>query len=305
MVFVALIVFTPPTAVAVAFVGTAPTQRRHGQRLIKSTTTTTTTTTTTAVYATDAVTVCKDELLSLVQGAPSGRATPKRMTTQILDIVRQLERKCPTPNDQVLSALAGSWELLWTAQDPESPEIANNRGTGRAFRSWILNPIENQAYSNNPEGRSNPFLPIALQNRLEKAGWVSSTPVRSTQAIDLKSGLIRNIVAVNIGGGGRRGLHSSMTTTAPSQTSSPSPRRASLTVTVKFTAVLSDPRRVNVKFDACRISIPGTPIEWTFPLGLAGPTGWLRTVYIDDNLCVARGHKGSVFVLSRPRRAAV
>ena len=103
----------------------------------------------TARYATDAVTVCKEELLSLVQNAPSGRATPKRMTGKILDIVRQLERKCPTPDDEILPRLTGSWELLWTAQDPKSPE------TKRAF-SWI-NPLENQSYSNNPEGRANPF----------------------------------------------------------------------------------------------------------------------------------------------------
>lgn len=240
----------------------------------------TTTTTTTARFAIDAVTVNKEELLSLLQDTPSGRATPKRLTEKILDIVRQLERKCPTPDDKVLQLLSGSWELLWTAQDPESPE------TNRAFTSWI-NPLENQSYSNNPEGRSNPFLPIGLQNRLEKAGLVSATrTARSTQAIDLKSGLIRNIVAVNIG---RRSRN----------------RRASLTVTVRFTPVLADARRVNVKFEACRVSIPGTPVEWNFPLGLAGPTGWLRTVYVDDDLRVTRGHKGSVFVLSRPRRASV
>jgi len=231
----------------------------------------------TALCAIDAITVCKNELLSLVRGTPSGMPTPKDLTDQILSNVRQLEFKCPTPDDQVAQRLQGSWELLWTAQDPQSPE------TNRLFSSWI-NPLENQSYSNNPEGRASPLLPIELQNRLEKAGLISSTPVRSTQSIDLTSGLIRNIVAVDLG---------------------PSRRRASLTVTVRFAPVLSDPRRVNVKFDACRVSIPGTPIQWNFPLGLAGPTGWLRTVYIDDELRVTRGHKGSVFVLSRPRRASV
>jgi PAP_fibrillin len=231
-----------------------------------------------------AVTVCKEDLLNLLQDTPSGRATPSRLTEQILGMIRQLEGKCPTSDDKVLSSLSGSWELLWTAQDPERPE------TKRAFTSWI-NPLENQSYSNNPEGRSNPFLPIQIQNRLEKIGLISTIPARrSTQAIDLKSGLIRNIVAINLGAG--RG-------------SSAQQRRASLTVTVKFTPAEADPRRVNVKFESCRISIPGTPIEWNFPLGIIGPTGWLRTVYIDDDLRVTRGHKGSVFVLCRPRRAVV
>ena len=226
-----------------------------------------------------AVTTGKKDLLELVQAIPSGRATSQRLTAQILEKVRQLERICPTPEDQLLSKLAGSWELLWTAQDPDRPE------TQRFATSWI-NPLENQSYSNNPEGRSNPFLPVELQNRLEKLGLVSSaTSRRSTQVIDVKTGLIRNVVAIQLG----------------RNTS----RRASLTVVVKFTPVEADPRRVNVKFEACRVSVPGTPIDWNFPLGLIGPTGWLRTVYIDDDLRVTRGHKGSVFVLCRPRRAAV
>lgn len=243
----------------------------------------------TVLHAIDAVSVCKGELLSLVQNAPSGRATPRRLTQKILDIVRQLERKCPTPDDQILPSLTGSWELLWTAQDPQSPE------TNRPFFSWIFNPLENQSYSNNPEGRSNPFLPIAWQDRLERAGFVTTTAtsVRSTQAIDPKSGLIRNVVAVNLG---RR---------QPQKQQQRQQRRASLTVTIRFRPVLSDPRRVNVKFESCRLSIPGTPIEWNFPLGWAGPKGWLRTVYVDETLRVTRGHKGSVFVLSRPRRASV
>jgi PAP_fibrillin len=228
-----------------------------------------------------AVTTGKEELLELVQATPSGRATPQRLTAQISEKVRTLERSCPTPDDQVLSKLAGAWELLWTAQDPGRPE------TQRLATSWI-NPLENQSYSNNPEGRANPFLPVELQNRLERLGLVSSVASRrSTQTIDAKTGLIRNVVAIQLG---------------PNASAS---RRASLTVLVKFAPVQADPRRVNVKFEACRVSVPGTPIDWNFPLGLIGPTGWLQTVYIDDDLRVTRGHKGSVFVLSRPRRATV
>jgi len=233
---------------------------------------TTTTTTTEA---------CKDELLSLVQSAPSGLPTPRDLTNQILDRVQQLERQCPTPDDQINRGLQGTWELLWTAQDPRSPE------TRQAWASWI-NPLENQAYSNNPDasqqqqqGRANPFLPVGMQERLERAGLVApASPVRSTQSIDVERGLIRNIVALDLG-----------------------PRRASLTVTVRFTPDSRDFRRVNVKFDACKVNVPGTPIrQWNFPLGPLGPTGWLRTVYLDDTLRVTRGHKGSVFVLTRQQQ---
>lgn len=237
----------------------------------------------------------RELLLSLVQSVPSGRATPPALTQQILNCVRTLERRCPTRDADLLTALAGSWELAWTAQDPSAPE---------SRRFWIINPIENQAYSNNPEGgqqgRSNPFLPMALQNQLEKAGFVTAAPIRSTQSIDIKSGLIRNIVAVNVNNNNNSNAKGKTANNASSPL-----RRASLTVTIQFYPVQMDARKVNVRFKSCRVSVPSLNLDWNFPLGFAGPTGWLRTAYIDDSLRITRGHKGSVFVLVRPKRASV
>jgi len=176
---------------------------------------------------------------------------------------------------------------LWTAQDPNAPETQQ-----AFFRSWI-NPLENQSYSNNPGGgagkggRSNPILPQALQDRLEEAGIATSTAdFRSTQTIDLKSQQVRNVVVVelNVPGVGKR--------------------RASITVSVDLAPNLVDPRRVDVKFRTCRTVVLQTPIDIVLPLGVFGPTGWLRTVYIDDSIRVTRGHKGSVFILQRPCAAA-
>jgi hypothetical protein len=230
----------------------------------------------------------RDELLVLVRDAPTGRATPPPLTARILDRVRMLERGyCPTDDASVPSALAGTWELLWTAQDPLAPE------SQRLWSSWI-NPLENQSYSNNPQaGQANPFLPLALQTRLQQLGILDTMsasssasssfappPVRSTQSIDVKSGQIRNVVAVNVGKG----------------------KTAALTVTIRFATDATDLRRVNVKFESCRVVVPQTPIDWDIPLGILGPTGWLRTVYIDDSVRITRGHKGSVFILSRPGR---
>lgn len=273
---------------------------------------------TTSLKAIEAVSVCKDQLLNLLSSTPAGLPTPKGMTMSILELVQQLEIKCPTPDERVLSSLQGSWELLWTAQDSSTPE-ANQP----FLKSWIVNPLENQAFSNNPNGRTNPFLPVSLQDRLEALGLVSATPFRSTQAVDLKNGIIRNIVAFNVGR--QRKIYDSKSPDSrstsisrtfaqpctknmkPSSTQSPLslPSRASVSVSIGFKPVAKDPRRVDVKFQSVRISVPGTPIEMTMPLGAAGPTGWLRTVYIDDDLRISRGHKGSVFVLKRPRRAIV
>lgn len=175
------------------------------------------------------------------------------------------------------SLAQGSWELLWTAQDPDSPE------SRRPFRSWI-NPIENQSYSNNPGGQANPFLPVEIQTRLEQAGFATSAPdLRSIQAIDLANRKVRNVVNMDVNLLGEK-------------------HRASMTVTVDFNPSPSDPRKIDVKFIGCRMMASKLPLDWHLPLGVFGPTGWLRTVYIDDTIRVTRGHKGSVFILQRPQR---
>ena len=96
--------------------------------------------------------------------------------------------------------------------------------------------------------------------------------------------------------------------------------KGSLTVDISFIPSNEYPKRIDVKFEACRIRIfriQKTQIQsqdhaqkgktskqheifdYNFNLGLLGPTGWLYTSYIDEDIRITRGHKGSVFVLSR------
>lgn len=43
-----------------------------------------------------------------------------------------------------------------------------------------------------------------------------------------------------------------------------------------------------------------TRMDVTIPLpGIIGPRLWLRTLYVDDELRITHGHKGSVFILRR------
>ena len=144
-------------------------------------------------------------------------------------------------------------------------------------------PLENQSYSNNPAsnetGRFNPVLPRPVQDRLEELGVIQDTQAaRSSQSVDLQKKRVRNVVSVSL----------------PAID-----RRASLTVDVRFKPNQEDKRRVDVKFESCRLFVPKSPLDVTFPLGVFGPTGWLRTGYIDDVVRITQGHKGSVFVLSR------
>lgn len=154
-------------------------------------------------------------------------------------------------------------------------------------------PLENQSYSNKPIGRSNPLLPQNIQNNLEDIGVLrereSDSIVVSTQSIDLKRNRIRNVVAF--------------------EANNPTPffrngrkTKGRITVDVKGLPNADDKRRIDVKFDACRVTVLDSPIDVTFPLGIIGPTGWLRTVYIDNDIRITRGHKGSIFILSRTGR---
>lgn len=74
----------------------------------------------------------KDQLLSLLSSTPANAPTSSRTTQDILQVVRELEQLCPTPEPDVVPKLGGNWELLWTTQDQSSDEW----GMG-PFRTWI------------------------------------------------------------------------------------------------------------------------------------------------------------------------
>ena len=222
----------------------------------------------------------KQKLLEMLEKVPRNTATPPEQTREILEQVRRLEPSCPTDPANVLAQSAGTWALIWTAQDPSNAPTS-------PFR-WI-NPLENQAYSNNPQGRSNPVLPLDMQkaltaggilsedDRQQQQGQIPRNPGRiSTQTIDLKNQRVINVVSLSL----------------------PQNTTAILTVRVNFTPYAADPRRVNVKFASFAVRW-GSWLKLDWPLGLVGPTGWLQTTYLDDDLRITRGHKGSVFVLRR------
>jgi hypothetical protein len=143
------------------------------------------------------------------------------------------------------------------------------------------------------------MLPREIQDRLENMGILqapggsassSSKPVRSSQAIDLAKCRVRNVVS----------FEAPAPRVLPFVQPDKNSVRGSLIVDVKFRPNEADLRRVDVKFDSCRLVVPKSPVDVTFPLGPIGPTGWLRTGFIDDTMRITRGHKGSVFILQRP-----
>ena len=243
----------------------------------------------------------KSDLLSSIANAPPNAPSSRKQTNEILSLVRELEQYCPTIDSDVLIESSGNWQLLWTAQDMVVDNGKADRlfGASRMFRSFI-NPLENQAYSNNPvgTGRANPFLPREIQDRMETLGLVSVDGNNndfsvSTQAIDIRKQRVRNVVAFQLGKNFPLLLNVSGAKDSGAL-------RGSVTVDVKFKPNLQDARRVDVKFERCKFSVNRVlPKPLDIPLGPLGPTGWLRTVFIDRSIRITRGHKGSVFVLLR------
>lgn len=123
-------------------------------------------------------------------------------------------------------------------------------------------------------------MPRRIQDRLERIG-VEQGSARSSQAVELEKGRVRNIVTFKFPGRRRR--------------------QATLIIDIKIKPNSDDVRRVDVRFQAARLVVPNSRLRANFPLGPLGPRGWLRTPYIDDTIRITRGHKGSVFVLARAR----
>lgn len=233
----------------------------------------------------------KNILMQLIDSAPQNSASSQKLTDEILAVTAKLESQCPSNDQDVFNEINGNWILQWTAQDRNSDELKQQRFP---LQTWI-NPLENQSYSNKNKGRSNPILPLGVQERLENLGILSDTPgnpVKSSQAINLQKKTVRNVVT----------FETPKINIFPvfSQNESAESIFGSVIVDVNFEPNPLDQRRIDVKFKSCRIKLQKNPIlDFTIPLGIIGPTGWLRTTYVDEDIRITRGHKGSVFVLSR------
>jgi PAP_fibrillin len=73
------------------------------------------------------------ELIQLLESTPANAPTSREFTNSILEVVRKLESDCPTPENDVVDKLGGTWELLWTTQDTSSEQY-NSLGP---FLNWI------------------------------------------------------------------------------------------------------------------------------------------------------------------------
>ena len=78
----------------------------------------------------------KEILLNLLAQVEPNKSTSKELTNDILNAVVELEKECPTLNEDVLPSIAGNWELIWTAQDKANLPTTN-REQANFFGNWI------------------------------------------------------------------------------------------------------------------------------------------------------------------------
>ena len=72
-----------------------------------------------------------------------------------------------------------------------------------------------------------------------------------------------------------------------------------LRVTVGGSAVAGSPTRLDVQFLDFEVALEPTPIRFSLPLSLLAPRGAVETTFLDDDVRIGRGDKGSVFVCAR------
>lgn len=76
----------------------------------------------------------REELLELLDATPANAPTSRDLTDTLLGVVQKLEDNgCPTPDEDVVAKLGGTWELLWTTQDRSSDQFA----AMGPLRTWI------------------------------------------------------------------------------------------------------------------------------------------------------------------------
>ena len=111
--------------------------------------------------------------------------------------------------------------------------------------------------------------PLAFKGKVVKRTGVS-------QVIDVAAGTISNVASFALFNGSKQGY---------------------LDVKGSVKKAQGSETRVDVEFEAAEVCVP--PFKFSIPLSWARPKGWVETTFLDEELRIGRGDKGSVFVTAR------
>ncbi|CAM6105059.1 unnamed protein product [Calypogeia fissa] len=169
---------------------------------------------------------------------------------------------------QAILNLIEKLEVLNLTQDPINSPLFSGR-----YALLYTAPVDEKTadkYAGTEEG---PFLA-----RVKPAAFGSVRQIRSTQVLDTLGGAAQNIADfIVFGVNGSLNIKGSVVKAAPSSKGA---------------------IRVDVTFESFVITIG----KWTSPsisLSWINPKGWIDTTFLDEDMRVGRGDKGSIFVAVR------
>ena len=245
------------------------------------------------------------QLVRAVANTNRGRRSSPSQRQQILQLVQELEDSNPTryagidcytftttphnrrPVDSPL--LSGRWSLLYQAptreEDIENPDTTLEGPLLARLRPVFGGLIRSKVQATTTGKHTHTLLLLLLQG--------------ITQVIDRDGGVVENIASFSLLGDALQGELNIAGTCCPAPTDT-----QAVQVDVTFTAF-------TLRLGAARVTFP---LEWASPqvvpcccvngVGIDNvweTQGWVRTTFLDEELRIGRGDKGSVFVTARQK----
>mmetsp|Transcript_10217 Transcript_10217/g.15596 ORF Transcript_10217/g.15596 Transcript_10217/m.15596 type:complete len:263 (-) Transcript_10217:29-817(-) len=214
----------------------------------------------------------KIELLNAISSTANGKTATLDQQRNVLGIVRELELECPVSptilsDPTEIKALDGTWFLQYTSPSKVEDDVSNAENNWKAIEA--------------SEGEANiETKQIKSKGSVSAAGLTVDTSNRVVkQVFNTDESTVYNVVELDFGVGRAGG------------TFRPSPN------------VLN---RAIVAFDEASITFKNgfvLNLGWIF--GIIGfiknsrDNGWLETTYVDKDIRIGRGNKGTLFVLTR------
>jgi PAP_fibrillin len=224
------------------------------------------------------VETAKKELLQTISSTKNGKESPLETQKQVLSLVDFLETQAPASPTLLIDPKESKLiDGLWYLQYTQPSDLGEETG---GIPTWqpkssnleVVSKLDTRQANNRGTVSFLGTVAVDTSNRL------------TTQTIDIANSRVTNFVEQNL-----------------------------FTVEVAGSYELDTvPNRVIVSFDKCEIAIKSNG----FVLDLSGifdlrsflkggikAGGWLETTYIDEDIRIGRGNRGSLFVLTREKGA--
>ncbi|KAG7347158.1 plastid lipid-associated PAP/fibrillin family protein [Nitzschia inconspicua] len=227
---------------------------------------------------TSQVEAAKNELLQTISSTKNGKESSLETQKQVLSLVDFLETQAPTSPTLLTDPMEsmkidGLWYLQYTQPSDLGLEVDDIPTWKPATSSLdVVSKLDTRQANNQGTVSFLGTVAVDTSDRL------------TTQTIDIAQSRVTNFVEQNL-----------------------------FTVEVAGSYELDTvPNRVIVSFDKCDITIKNTglvlDLSFLFDLrsflkGGLKAGGWLETTYIDDDIRIGRGNRGSLFVLTRDKGA--